>query len=741
MAEEYMVVSGDPAQFWKKSKEGGLMNDIRSTIENLNKRLAKDIAPKSDGLYDDPTFRMIAIVDPELDSKQMDELGEAYGGMEIADAQEYTTVVEHLRNMKAEGKISPAKYDELLAVVEPGQYYEFTPEQMGDIFSPTKPVYVGDHVLSEEYDVNLMSYTKSSAFPLLPQFLKGFELDKLRTAMETQKVDRASYMTANKLGAVNPVNIFDGREIKKDLTFGDSVRSYNRSGFGLQQEVPVKDKTVINVVSQANKLLFASIRNTEGFKFEGSLFTGRELEVVKENIRNTLLRKAEQELYDKLGAEIVDGDMQFDDLTKVHELLKSEAEGRGWTISAIESIQLSEDKQSFILPLALSSNAGAIESLLLSQVSNITLGQKVHGYSYVQGSSAGLVGYDTAKNEGIDFTPTAEFQSTGLNFISEGEDSTEFADIIVPWRFKDDQGNPLDINDFTDENGVIDSKKLPEEVRRLIGLRIPNQGHNSMLPMRIVGFLPRNVGTLAIVPEEIVAQMGSDFDVDKLYTYQPKSEYKMTADGGHRLERIKGNVFEVNSEEFIEIPSNAPVSEIESVELFTTKVDQFNYTFNPETGEVIHNAKKGDKVETRNTQIGKVLAAYSNENNLPTEEFNNQTYAKVGDRVVNVNNSNIVTDPNIVSKFDDSSDIEEGVDSIQQTGLTEDNQALLEDVLSSFEIGLGILYIKPNSFSKLLFFKYLFNISTNFLCRSASSPESRYILVGGKKTTSFSESK
>ena len=525
MAEEYMVVSGDPAQFWKKSKEGGLMNDIRSTIENLNKRLAKDIAPKSDGLYDDPTFRMIAIVDPELDSKQMNELGEAYGGMEIADAQEYTTVVEHLRNMKAEGKISPAKYDELLAVVEPGQYYEFTPEQMGDIFSPTKPVYVGDHVLSEEYDVNLMSYTKSSAFPLLPQFLKGFELDKLRTAMETQKVDRASYMTANKLGAVNPVNIFDGREIKKDLTFGDSVRSYNRSGFGLQQEVPVKDKTVINVVSQANKLLFASIRNTEGFKFEGSLFTGRELEVVKENIRNTLLRKAEQELYDKLGAEIVDGDMQFDDLTKVHELLKSEAEGRGWTISAIESIQLSEDKQSFILPLALSSNAGAIESLLLSQVSNITLGQKVHGYSYVQGSSAGLVGYDTAKNEGIDFTPTAEFQSTGLNFISEGEDSTEFADIIVPWRFKDDQGNPLDINDFTDENGVIDSKKLPEEVRRLIGLRIPNQGHNSMLPMRIVGFLPRNAGTLAIVPEEIVAQMGSDFDVDKLYTYAPDLNY------------------------------------------------------------------------------------------------------------------------------------------------------------------------------------------------------------------------
>jgi predicted NAD-dependent protein-ADP-ribosyltransferase YbiA (DUF1768 family) len=86
-------------------------------------------------------------------------------------------------------------------------------------------------------------------------------------------------------------------------------------------------------------------------------------------------------------------------------------------------------------------------------------------------------------------------------------------------------------------------------------------------------------------------------------------------------------------------------------ELFTTKVNQFQYTYNLQTGEVIHNAKAGDKIETNETQIGKVLANYVKENNLPVQTFNKQQYSKVGDKVININTGSIVTQKQIIDLF------------------------------------------------------------------------------------------
>jgi len=86
-------------------------------------------------------------------------------------------------------------------------------------------------------------------------------------------------------------------------------------------------------------------------------------------------------------------------------------------------------------------------------------------------------------------------------------------------------------------------------------------------------------------------------------------------------------------------------------EIFTTKVDQFTYTYNPVTKQVIHNAKSGDKVETNETQINKVLAAYGKANNFETKVFNKQEYVKVDNKVLNVNTGSRVTQKEILDLF------------------------------------------------------------------------------------------
>ena len=56
-----------------------------------------------------------------------------------------------------------------------------------------------------------------------------------------------------------------------------------------------------------------------------------------------------------------------------------------------------------------------------------------------------------------------------------------------------------------------------------IGYRIPNQGKNSMLPIKVVGFLPESHEKAIMVPGGVTVQMGSDFDIDKMFIIQPET--------------------------------------------------------------------------------------------------------------------------------------------------------------------------------------------------------------------------
>ena len=53
----------------------------------------------------------------------------------------------------------------------------------------------------------------------------------------------------------------------------------------------------------------------------------------------------------------------------------------------------------------------------------------------------------------------------------------------------------------------------------IAGVRIPTQGPNSIEFAEIFEFLPASAGNIIIIPAEIVAKSGTDFDVDKLTTY------------------------------------------------------------------------------------------------------------------------------------------------------------------------------------------------------------------------------
>ena len=101
----------------------------------------------------------------------------------------------------------------------------------------------------------------------------------------------------------------------------------------------------------------------------------------------------------------------------------------------------------------------------------------------------------------------------GLQYSDISKDGVKLAQVFMPWKYEGELKN------FINDKGELDTSKIDPELLKQIGFRIPTQGHSSMLMVQVVGFLPKEMGDLVLVPGEITKQMGSDFDVDKLFNY------------------------------------------------------------------------------------------------------------------------------------------------------------------------------------------------------------------------------
>jgi len=232
---------------------------------------------------------------------------------------------------------------------------------------------------------------------------------------------------------------------------------------------------------------------------------------------------------------------------KLASILAEEVKSRaGYPINMLSALELNviknpdgsinEEATDFKIPLWASPFASKFESLLTSVVTNKIIKQKLPGNSYVLGSEEGFKikeGDETAgelKNSAIVFTDKFDAKK-GLQPLRWDPEQKKMlpAQIMIPFKFRDESGKILDLKQFTikgpDGRLILDMEKIPEKLLMLFGFRIPTQGQNSMAAVEIVGFLPETSGDLVLAPRDFTKQMGSDFDVDKLYTYMYSHYY------------------------------------------------------------------------------------------------------------------------------------------------------------------------------------------------------------------------
>jgi hypothetical protein len=313
-AEMFKVSIGDPALYAKFKNGNTVKQNLGSTVGNIGKRLAGDIAPGIELADSEKNeYHQIFMNDTEMQSKAFTNeifdkvpahVKKDYGKIEGSDAQEYTTWKEHLYVMHKLGRLSKKQFNDYTYKLSNNQKLDFN--ELGVVLQPMKPVYVGNKL---EQNTDRRIYIKSSSFPLLPQLTSSLQLDKLRTAMEKFEADnnttvRASFNTANKVGGISEsLDVFNEDGSIKDIVIADvNTLKLQRKNFRIQQDVPYNhEKSAVPIGTQERKLLFNNILSVTNFDYNGEKLTGAELKAKYDNLYKKMFEHKRTLLEKELG--------------------------------------------------------------------------------------------------------------------------------------------------------------------------------------------------------------------------------------------------------------------------------------------------------------------------------------------------------------------------------------------------------------------------------------------------------
>lgn len=403
-----------------------------------------------------------------------------------------------------------------------------------NIIWQTKKPYVYTQVnnmsgVQDHTDIKTPVQHKNSEFLLLAMHEliagplgKSSKLRAINEFMEENNIDVVQFESTTKVGKqgiidLNQVNDFKQvKEVLKNATTQDGVENPNvvhkvsYEDYGIQTATPEHVIDAVQLVgTQIRKLITADIAPDAIIEVDGKKMTKQEWL----NLYNAI--NTENILQAFIGIDEI-----FKDPKKVEEILLEEMRGnQRYGIDMMRACTLDENGQ-FNIPLFDPVQSQKIQTLLNSIIKSRITKQKIKGGALIQVSDYGL--------------------TDELHIVFEGEGENKrikYLECYMP-AYSSKFYEPL-MKEGTHE---LDITKLPEDLRKLIGYRVPTEDKYSMAPLYIKGFLPQQNGSAIMLPAEITTLSGSDFDVDKMYIMLPEFDIKEIVDKKSLLKAFKGTL-------------------------------------------------------------------------------------------------------------------------------------------------------------------------------------------------------
>ncbi len=482
----------------------------------------------------------------------------AADGTKVADAQMYTTVNGLRYTLWGLSKLTP-RVAKVLDALERGDNIHNMKDENGKsfdaIFDKEKGLLRWDEMTNSLKLVfkDGKSYFKMSVTVLQPNLtsykdnegnwkpIPGWEtLHNLRTKMEDSQVHFAAPESASKMMTM---------DVARAKDFSDLVgHPYDNAYFGLQTVNP-SNKLSITTPTQLMKLIDSEQTNETEVTVGGKDTTiGAVREVYQNNASQKVtndFNAARNDIYkiqdfEKDLAESISKGEVTPRLARFQQRAVDNLENTGSDAQLIDFFSL-DANGSPKYNLNMSATKNKFQQLYLAYFSKGVMSQKNPGYT-----AALFSGIDTktirratrvedgkvlqwehirrenwannlngVRRETILSSPD-EVTEVGQFYLDElrhnvpeydengKETGNMYSEYMLPAHYKEFLDIPAD-------------EQIPDTIAKGFGVRIPSQDKHSFMSLKMVDFLPTNLGSTAMFAKDIVRLSGADFDIDKEY--------------------------------------------------------------------------------------------------------------------------------------------------------------------------------------------------------------------------------
>ena len=427
---------------------------------------------------------------------------------------------------------------------------------------------------------------KHSTVPLLKEFTKTSPtFDAIRKHMEGPNgFDELNMDSGVKSGLHNNITLEFKDGVPTNLN--KIIPIELRTEFKRSPQLIPENARESNLASQIMKLIQTGVKNNASKEYNLNsnsstkpiVLTGQEVYDKYNEIIGAQLDMGMRNTFESIGVPIKDdgypdfsklkeGEESLETLQKLRSILQNSIEERDLPDNYIKSLNIikTETGYDFETPPAMPVFSKMFERMFLSKCKNGFMKIPIYGKGLVQIAELGEVVYTDKAIVG-DKRPLKFIQGThlevsakdikkvGKEFDEEGKPLSYYenivsytvdgelqyftksgkkgskviiqqikhAEIAIPFELAESMKLPKN------PDGSFDLSNIPSDILELLGYRIPTQGKNSILPLKIAHVLPKSMSKQIMVPAEITTQMGSDFDVDKLFTIMPHLEVTAT---------------------------------------------------------------------------------------------------------------------------------------------------------------------------------------------------------------------
>jgi hypothetical protein len=460
--------------------------------------------------------------------KLVEEDADPYKGMEEGDGAGYINIDSYRMLKKLENDWSEAQEDLFKKMVNKE---ELNPAEVIEMFPPYKLQNFG-HLANQ--DLPSLSMHKFALFPLIPNVIKNSDLEVLHKRMLKSGTDYVTFKSGSKGVTITsdgkPDRLYDenGKIISKgDFTNNPVYVEYLKKSSSVNHYF--KGKTVYP--TQKRGLLLNHLYD-QGFAYKGD----KELESLAQNYIDLVSQYSaivKLELLEEIGYSYdAATDSYVGDHRKFLELVNDALESRDVPKHLLDSIK-TDINGNVENDLSYHIKADKIEQVLVSLIEKRLIKQEVKGEPLVQMPATMFNGIWDQTPEVLspdDPKIKSLIGTNNLPFYNKDKKRTGAMHISIALQgpflnLLEAEYNGKKIGDIDTLNVAIKDPewlKDNEDLVTIVGDRIPIQDHGSLEVAKIHHFLPANMSNIVVVPTEMVAKAGSDFDVDKIFWQFPE---------------------------------------------------------------------------------------------------------------------------------------------------------------------------------------------------------------------------